>query len=710
MTPTLKRCTLFTAICLAGTAINASAADTWALEEVLVTAQKRETNLQDTPISVAAFDAESLSKSNINGIGEIAQRAPGLAIGELSTGQPQIYIRGIGSNEEGPGGDASVVVYVDDVYMGRASGASMELFDLERVEVLRGPQGTLFGKNASGGAINIVTKLPSDEFSAKIRAGVGSLSQRRLDAFVTGPLSETVAASFSFSDIERDGYLENVVTGNDLGDKNTTAARGRISWDASDELNVVFSADYSNDDAFGIARKPRGFATTLVAGTSPFDQTIGEHHKVASSIDGKQDRELWGTSLRLNWSAEDFDLTSITSYRKNNWAEDTELVGVPNIAQAPLVLFNHVIENAKQFSQEFRVSGSTDNISNWVVGAFYAEEDTHRIERFRVRSFPLDDGFVQADVKSYALFGEFTYQLQDDLDLTLGARFSRDEKEVHAVGYAAVLVAQSYDVNVADSWSEPTYKAVLSYHATDDIMLYSSVTTGYKSGGFQGQPNSAAVASAGFDPETALAYELGMKADLLDNTLRANVSAFYSEFDDYQELLNLTIGGFPVTVTQNAAAVISQGIEFDFTWLPIDGLTLTASGAYLDSTYNEYKQDASAIGNNTRNAPKKSYALSAAYIVPFEGDSSLEVRADYRHKDEAFQDPQNRSYSSIPAYNLMDGSVIYSVDDSLSLTLWGKNLTDEEYLVHSFPFDGFKTAPSVSGLPRTYGVTVNKSF
>lgn len=640
---------LFTAICLS-TSLSSAALAQGTLEEVVVTAQKRETNLQETPISVAAFDAESLSKSNISDIGEIAQRAPGLAMGQLNAGQPQIYIRGIGSNEEGPGGDSSVVVYVDDVYMGRASGASMELFDLERVEVLRGPQGTLFGKNASGGAINIVTKMPSDEFTAKIRAGVGNLSQRSLEAFVSGPLSDSVAASFSFTDIERDGHIENILTGNDLSDKDTTAVRTRVRWDINDQTNLVFSADYSNDFGNGVARKPRGLTTdVLLADVEPFTQTIGQHYKVTSETDGKQDRELWGASVRLNWSNDDVDFLSITSYRNNNWAEDTEFVGVPNIPQAPLVLFNDVVEDAEQFSQEFRLSGSGDSISHWVIGAFYSNEQTNRVEEFQVRTLPVDYTEVDADVNSYALFGELTYQLQENLDLTLGARFSRDDKDIRAIGRGIILVNENFDVTAGDSWSEPTFKAVMSYHATDDIMLYGSVATGYKSGGYQGQPDSPLIATTSFDPETAISYEMGMKADLLDNTLRANISIFHSTFEDYQELLTLEVDGLPVTVTQNAAEVVSQGIEFDLTWIPVDNLRLMASGAYLDSTYDDYTQDASAIGNHTRNAPKKSYTLSAAYEVPLADSSSLEFRADYRHKDEAFQDPQNRAYASIPA-------------------------------------------------------------
>jgi len=700
---------LFTAICLS-TSLSSAALAQGTLEEVVVTAQKRETNLQETPISVAAFDAEALSKGNISEIGEIAQRAPGLAMGQFNAGQPQIYIRGIGSNEEGPGGDSSVVVYVDDVYMGRASGASMELFDLERVEVLRGPQGTLFGKNASGGAINIVTKMPSDEFTAKVRAGVGNLSQRSIDAYISGPLSDSVAASFSISDIERDGHIENVVTGNDLSNKNTTAVRGRLRWDINDQANIVFSADYSNDFGNGVGRKPRGLTTTRLADTSPFDQTVGDHYKVAIDEDGKQDRELWGGSVRFNWSNDDVDFLSISSYRNNNWAEDTEIVGAQNIPEALLVLFNDVVEDGDQFSQEFRLSGSTENINHWVIGAFYSNEQTNRVEEFQVRRLPVDYTEVEADVTSYAIFGELNYQLQDNLDLTLGARFSRDEKDIRAIGRGIILVNENFDVTAGDSWSEPTYKAVLSYHVNDSAMIYGSVATGYKSGGYQGQPDSPQIATTAFNPEKALSYEVGVKADLLDDTLRANVSIFHSGFEDYQELLTLDVDGLPVSVTQNAAEVTSKGIEFDLTWIPVENLTLTASGAYIESTYDDYIQDSSVIGNYTRNAPKKSYTLAAAYEVPLGDVSSLEFRADYRHKDEAFQDPQNTAYASIPAYDLIDGSVIYNVDDSLSFTLWGKNLADEEYLVHSFAFGSILTAPSISGMPRTYGLSVTKNF
>lgn len=685
-------------------------ADNRMLEEVVVSAQKRETNLQDTPISVAAFNSEALQKAGISGLGEIAQRAPGLAIGELNAGQPQIYIRGIGSNEEGPGGDASVVVYVDEVYMGRASGANTELFDLQRVEVLRGPQGTLFGKNASGGAINIVTKTPSDDFTAAVRAGAGNLGASQFDAYASGPLSDSMAASIAYTNSQRDGYLENVITGNDLADKDTNAVRTKLRWDINEQLSAIVSADYTRDNGLGVGRKPRGAVADSFANVSPFDQTVGEHHKVASIIDGKQDREIWGSSLKFSWSGDNVELVSITAYRDNSWAEDSEFIGIPMTAQSPLILSNFVVEESSQFSQEFRLSGNGDALTHWVVGAFYSTEDNDRIEDFQVFTLPIDHTRVQADVTSYALFGEFTWAIQDNLDLTVGARYSRDEKDITARGIASVLVDEDFDIAAGDSWSEPTFKAVLSYRPTDTTMVYGSITSGYKSGGFQGQPDSALIASTPFRPETALSYEIGAKLDLLDSTLRTNFSIFRSEFDDYQELLTLEVGGFPVTVTQNAAEVLSQGIEFDITWLPIDNLMLTASGAYLDSQYDAYLQDASVVGNATRNAPRISYALSASYTVPLQADSELEFRADYRHKDEAFQDPQNRDYSSIPEYDLIDASIIYAINSQLSVTLWGKNLADEEYLVHSFALSGLRTAPSISGLPRTYGISVMKEF
>ncbi len=678
------------------------------LEVIEVTAQKRVQNVKEVPISMTAVNQEKLLESNISTTEELSSYIANFSVGQSGQGY-NVIMRGLGSGPN-QGFEQTVGTFVDGIYRGRGHLMRSAFLDLERVEVLRGPQGTLFGKNASGGAINIVTKMPSDEFTAKVRAGIGSLSERRLEAFVSGPLSDTVSASFSFSDIERDGHIDNVVTGNDLSNKDTTAVRGRLRWDINDQSSVVFSADYSNDFGNGVGRKPRGLGETLLAGTQPFAQTIGDHYKVAMDEDGKQDRELWGGSIRFNWSNDQVDLLSITSYRNNNWAEDTEIVGAPNIPEIPLVLFNDIVEDGDQFSQEFRLSGSTDSISHWVVGAFYSNEQTNRIEEFQVRRFPVDYTEVEADVTSYALFGELNYQLQENLDLTLGARFSRDEKDIRAIGRGVILVNENFDVTAGDTWSEPTYKAVLSYHPNDAIMVYGSIATGYKSGGYQGQPDSPVIATTAFDPEKALSYEVGLKADLLDDTLRANVSVFYSTFEDYQELLTLDVDGLPVSVTQNAAEVTSQGVEFDLTWIPIENLRLMASGAYLDSSYDDYIQDASVIGNYTRNAPKKSYALSASYNVPLEDASSLEFRADYRHKDEAFQDPQNTGYASIPAYDLLDGSIIYNIDDSLSFTLWGKNLADEEYLVHSFNFGSIRTAPSISGMPRTYGLSVSKEF
>ncbi|NRB38565.1 MAG: TonB-dependent receptor [Pseudomonadales bacterium] len=719
MMPTPARFPLFILIALAFfVEKNTFAADdSLMLEEVIVTAQKREESLQELPIAVSVFNADMLNDTGITHVSEIAMQTPGFAMGQFNMGQPQFYIRGIGSNEEGPGGDPSVVVFVDEVYLGRPSASAFELFDLQRIEILRGPQGTLFGKNASGGAINVVTKKPSDSFSSKLRMKAGNIGQKGFDGYVTGPIAVPIAASFAFSHNQHDGYVTSIVNGEEFQDKNATAARASFRYFADEDLEILFSADMSSDDAVSSGRKPRGGAleATLEA---LYPGISAQHYTTGSEFPGLQDRTLWGTNLRINLDTDFALLTSITAYRQSEWHEATDILGMPVINPANFFIANFVDEDADQFSQELRLSNIGDGLlTHWVVGIFYMHEETLRREEFPLNS--IDDSqdwdtiIGDGETDNYAIFAQATWALHEHWQLVTGIRYTRDDKKIAWDGSGGIaFIPEPYSAENEDSWSEPTYKLSLDYRPNDNWMTYFSYATGFKSGGFPGQPANEFAALSSFEPELSSSFEVGFKGDYFDNSLRVNLAIFSAIYKDFQELLTIIDPdtGLLRTLTTNAAEVGSDGVELELNWLIGGDFLLTGTAAYLDSTYNAYTDHEERVGKQTRNAPKNSYSLAGDYRLSLSEARYLNFRLEYAYKDIAYQEPDNVEKYAIPEYALINAIVAFKLDDAWEFTAWVKNLAEEEYLAHNYPLPLTEDGPGISGFPRMYGLSVNYNF
>tara|TARA_B100001939_G_scaffold347695_1_gene370156 strand:+ start:11288 stop:13579 length:2292 start_codon:yes stop_codon:yes gene_type:complete len=741
---------------IANTSNKAYAEEAVTLEEIVVTAQKRSENLQEVPIAVTAMSGKFLEDSGIVALDEVSTRTPGFTMSRFNMAQPQLFIRGIGSTDDSAFGDQSVGVFVDEVYVGRAGGSDFDLMDLERLEVLRGPQGTLYGKNVVGGAVNIITKKPSAETQVKLRGSYGNFNRYELRGLVNGALSDTVNAKLSLSKVERDGHSTSSIDGSKLSDENNFSARAQLLFTPNEEVEFLLSADYSRDRLAGNSRDCFGeqfvffpwFAPGQPLGASPCSEDPFVNEK---TVNGFQNRDVWGVSGKITWQTGLGELTSITAYRNSDFEFQEDFSG----SDANLVI-NNVDEDAKQFSQELRLGDvSEDGRFKWIAGLYYFNEKIDRLDNNDFRGndaavmvtpspvpgltwgqllpltgqpwgqAPFNIFFDQFNTtNSYAAFGQATYDLTQQVSITLGARYTHEKKDAEINGFGfdptGGFLAAPYDVSPSQSWNSFTPKATLDYKVTEDAMVYVSYSEGFKSGGFNGSASSEAAALRGFDPEKAKQWEVGLKSMWLDGQVRLNLTAFHIDYTDLQ-VFQLVNGA--ELVIDNAADATSKGFEAELTAALTKELTFNANYAYLDASYSSYitEDGEDFSGNRLTRSPEHSFNIAMTYQRDLGDWGVLTLQGDYAYRDEIFFNPDNfrlddgRILVGDGSRSLLDAYVALEfVQQGLEVKLWGKNLTDELYRVHGIdgrgPFGLTNSAAVVYGLPRSYGVTVTWQF
>jgi len=722
-----------TAAFLAGTSLPAWSAE---VETIVVTAQKREEALQSVPTAVTAFSSETLSKMGAVGIEDIARHTPSLQFGNYSDLKlSPTSIRGIIAGTGSAGQDPSVGYYLDEVFLGPGVSAIIDLYDIQRVEILRGPQGTLFGRNTIGGVISIVSQSPDPDFGGYIEAEYGNYEHMRLKGRVSGPIVEgKVNASLSVMFHEREGFTENAFLGTDGDDTMRKGARLAFDIFPSENLSLQFGFDYLD-----IRQHSKHFETLRynpVAGVGPLAGIFGFplntdpfDHKVYSDVNSRETLETWGGSLRATLSLEGFDVVSVTGYRSHEYFN----VGDTDVTPLDWGLDGDP-EEVSRFSQEIRLVSDDSWNWDWLVGGYYFHQETDNLSFIELGSdlslaltgdpaaiAGLQAGSsAQMEVDSYAAFASVTLPLDERLDLTLGGRYTYEEK---TIAYTqddplGLLGGTIPLLQSANDWSAFTPAATLSYHWTDDVMAFATYSQGFKSGGYNDALGD--VTGISFDPEFLTNYELGLKSDWLERRLRVNVSLFYMEWEDIQ-----IAGDDPSTpavfdpITTNAGKAHSQGVELEFQAVPTDALELGGYVALMEAEFDEGAVPAAppAVGTpltKIPRAPDYKWSLWAEYGVPVNA-WMLSLRGEVIETGTSYlsinaTDPDVR----VDPYTLVNGRIALSMpDDGWQIALWGKNLTDEVYLERLFdlfanPFIGEKLI--VLGQPRTYGVELRKKF
>lgn len=739
------------------------------LEEVIVTANRRAQSLQSVPLAVTAFTGEAMEAQGIVDLKGLTERTPGFSMGSFNPGQPQLYIRGIGSNEDGAGGDQSVIVFIDEVYIGRAAGMETDLFDLERVEVLRGPQGTLFGKNVVGGAVSMITKKPDEESELVAEMTLGNFNAITLRGLASGELTDNVFGKVSLSSQRRDGYFTSEVNnypeffpegvqGEDALEVNSDSLRTGLRFLPADDIEINLSASYSQIDRNGspnhlLPSSAGALSAGYLAESALIENYDNKVHTSLYNDPGFFKSDAWSATLRVDYDfSESVMFTSLSSFRSVG-AENSDIIGTressAGLTTGLNALFASVLpeftnlvygsndytDDSDTITQEFRFTSVGDGSLEWVVGAFLMNEDTRREEFFTLGlDLEVAPGVIIAAVprgtgsddqtnetNSYAGFGQATYSFNDRFSLTLGTRYTWEDKANGRVGVSDPFgVVGTFNLDSKENWENLSSKASLQFQATDEVFFYAGYSEGFKSGGYQGTAATALAASTPFSPETATLYEVGAKTEWFNNRLRLNAALFSTDYKDLQILQLLVPVGAPVgtggvLVTQNASDATIEGFELEMSAYLTEALTISGSFSHLDTGYENFRIPAGFLapgdgaaanrdGNELRNAPDIAWNLLARYDVRLDSGAELAFQIDYRHKDLAWQDPDNFEFAAVPEYDVGDLRIIYTPANSgLNVTGWVRNFTDEDYFIHNFPTNN--TGAATPAAPRTYGVT-----
>ena len=729
------------------------------LEEIVVTARKREENLQSAPLSVAAIGGDTLEKAGIDEFSEIASRVPGFTFNPDNVSEPNIFLRGIGTDIESAASNPAIGFFLNDVYLSRAQGTAIELFDLERVEIVRGPQGTLYGKNVVGGAINFITRKPTDEFRAGAEAGFGNYGSFEVKANVAGGLGDGLSGSIAASARHHDGYARNTFTGNNVEDLDAYGVMAQLRYQPDDRLDILLTGDLT---------RRRGGGKWVDIQT-PSDHNIPfvnpERRRGPNNIDGKQDADLGGVHLSANYDTGAGTITSVTAYREGKFAsvnndagsfiDFTKMIygadGRIDFGAIDHSLFNDDYyindkdETAKSFSQDLRFRSDFDGPFNLLAGLYYQHESVDRTEiadyifvEFYAQGKEIAETRLKSD--TWAAFAEGTFDITDTLGVTAGIRYTKDRKRfsVYRETIGDFLGAEFEDENgnftrafsasSKQSWDAWTPSVNLHWQPAKDVYVYGLVSKGYKSGGWNGEnatnPGEARLA---YDPEYAWNYELGTKTTWLDNRLRFNVTGFWTEYKDLQtQQFVIFDPNLPAdNVISNAGKARVKGIELETALAPVDGVTLFANYTYMDAKITgdlistELQYDPSCFcsvpvptnlkGNRLRRSPKNSFSVGGDVTVPVSSRINAFVRADYNWTDDFFFDNENSPRTRQKSVGVLNGSIgIATEDDKWELRLWAKNLTNELY--ESGKSDVIGSVLVSYNPPRTYGVTLRWKY
>ena len=687
------------------------------LDEIVVTAERREGNLQRVPVAVSAFNADELVQRQVTNLVDVVKDVPNL-IGHNNVGlstATTVYLRGIGSTQSFATVDTTIGFYVDDVYIARQNANNFALFDVERLEVLRGPQGTLYGRNTSGGAIKVVMKKPQPEVAASIEGNIGNYETYGAKASVNLPVADGLYVRFNAATQQQGrGFARNVTTGRRDNDRSVDALRAALRWEPSDIVEVNLSADYVSDYSNGVV------PVDVRGAARPATDSLFETSSGGKSFN---DVESWGVTGNIRIETGLGAITSITAYRKLDQLYSLDLSDQP----VPLYILDNDSVH-EQFSQELQITGEAfDDRLDWIAGGFFMKEwntsgigDTYAARLADGTLVPSPgrlDKVVDNDVRSFAFFGQATFEIVPDLKITGGLRYTDDWKDVSVLQRDAAGNV-SYDTDTLIGLGIPTElrykkwspKLGISWQAAPNILAFASYTKGFKSGGW----NSRVINPAQFyaiAPEYVTAYEAGVKTELFDRRLRLNVTGFLNEI---QDLVIGTIGTSQAFETLNTDAK-TWGVEVESRVQVTRGLQLFANVGLMDAKYVDLGDD--PLGFSGRKLPRVS-DVTAKVGGSYDMDVSwgvVSLNADYSHTSPYFASANNSPISRVPNIGLFNARISTELNDGALLISAGcKNCFDKEYFHSMLDFAAWQGGRGFSaayaGDPRTYNVTLRANF
>ena len=691
------------------------------LEEVQVTGRKKSDAeaIQDVPIAISAFSGEQLEAKFIYDLEGLSYSMPNVSLDDIGTanGIANFSIRGLGINSSIPSIDPTVGVFVDGMYLGITSGVIYDFFDLEGIEVLRGPQGTLFGRNVTGGAILLKTAKPTDEFSAKIKTGVekGSegISNKTVAASINGSLiEEQLSAKLSLYQRDNDGWHKNLATGEQFGEEEVSMARVALDWTPADNISIVTRLESGKMDTQGPAAQNRGFynknSFDFAVGTEGF----GNSEWSSLVIEYQQDVEFG-----------DGTITNILGWRDYSSHNQSDIDGSADL------LFDATFKTYQdQLSNEFRYAGQFYDSLDITAGLYWFTQD---ITYFEHRLIAPPNGPNAAmggeqEQSTYAIFTQIDYAVSADHILTAGLRYSREEKAADVATFSPANSLCDIDAEVCDfdfsdeqSWSYATYKLGYQWLLSENAQLYLSYSTAVRAGGYNLRSTDPTVDPGPFDEETSSNREFGLKSSWLDNRVRANFAVFQNRIKDLQREINVPNNTSGITQKiLNAADATINGIEIEFQALLSDSLLATATFGTLEGSYSKVYEDLNRDGTLDQSdldleIPRlspTSMSFGLIYDTVLGDFANLNASLNYSHRDESYYTDSNNG--RINAADMVDASLtLKSLNDTWQASLYGKNLNDQAVNGGDtiLPFGPGQTfSPLNEG--RTFGVDISYQF
>lgn len=718
-------------------------------ETIVVTARRTEESIQQVPLSISAFGEQKLDRIQATDTTGLQGAVPNLNIvqGRGSSNATNIFIRGIGQPDALQTFDPAVGVYVDDVYFSRIRGNQLDLLDLERLEVLRGPQGTLYGKNTIGGAIKFVTRKPGQDFRATGSIAVGSYDQLDLKVAASGPVTDTLAAGFAVMRAKRDGYVEDRVDDREYNDRDTVAGRAALAFTPSSAFRVDLTADYSRDDAALNVGRPINDLTTFSGTILPVDNTVdgGTEYdwtgRTTPGLPNSTKLRHYGFSGTVEANVSDaLTAKSITGYRR---LSTDDYVDIDATAYEVGDVFVGVDQN--QFSQEFQLLYSGDRL-DVVTGLYYLRERiTSHQDAYAddvLGPLFLNSPFLRTvddalTTKSYAAFANASYEIFDTVSVSAGLRYTRETKDYARTTSTFYGLLPGFNATFGftppkGEWSDWSPMASIDWQASDDILLYVRAAKGFKSGGFNGRANSAAETTA-YDPETVWSYEAGFKSQLASQ-LTVNGAVFTSSYEDFQARVSgldedPTTGlPLPVLSVINAGELKISGAELEAEWRPVVGLLLDTQIGYLDAEYKEFEDARFPNGSRAFQepafAPKWTMRFGAQYAIDLGEAGSVTVGGQTRYKSRTALAVDNTlilgpvgTTTEIEGlfqdgFWMHDARIVYDTENrGVSVGLYGSNLSDKAYRTDAQEFSSVGNIRTVYyGAPRTFTLRLTARY
>lgn len=704
-------------------------------DRFIVTAQFREEAIEDVPISISAYDDEDLEARGFSTLEDLQYSMPNVSFSnEFQTVSPRISIRGINSNTRNVGFESGLGVYLDGVYTGRSQSNTFELPDIEQIEVLRGPQGVLFGKNTTAGAVLIHTVQPDEDFRAEATVEAGNFDLFRANGYIVGPLADNLFFKVAGFYTVRDGTVNNIFTGTDLNDLDSMGGRVALRLTPTPELDITLSADIVQD------RRARSFPEPI-GNPAPFPpSTVTPGPRTVNlDLDGQESRDMYGFNATVDYNfANDYQLTSITGWRRTHMFDqyidndDTPGPTVPVAGWlAAYVGVDGWDEDISHFSQELRLTSPNLGGFDYIVGAYYFDQTAEQDQPvffagpggpalpLPAASFPMRKT-ATVDTTSVAVFGYTNFYLNEFWTLSGGLRFTHEEKDLSNWQLISTGIPFAPFAPFGDSLSDENFSPSVSllFEPTNDINLYARIAQGYKSGGFNADfvtfdPSTVPASQYTFEPETVTNYEVGGSFVLFDGASHLDVSVFYMDYENLQvqQFSSISAG----IIVDNAAEATIQGFEVEFDADLNDFFTVYANVGYLDATFDSYRNatpgGADYTGNRLQDAPDWTFSIAGEFNYPVANVGEFFAFAEYAYRGDRFNAVSNAPVSLTDPVDTVNGRIGLSVlDGQWEVALWGRNLLDDDQEVFNIaqPFWGYSTATYND--PRMFGVSLSYSY